>query len=190
MIDLTVNNATAKRTHKLAALMLGVVAGVIAILVERADFAVSSNYLGYVNSYTWLLVSALLFGFWGAIITTEIQALIGLVAYTSPLSIVWPFINLIFALGVGAVAVCFSKFRPNAKDSTKLLAMSGTCALLDIPLVYLVMMVFLPMLVGVPMHYMAYLAALPIYIVLQLVLSTFLAYSIIRALKRSKIVRQ
>ncbi|MCL2642527.1 MAG: hypothetical protein FWD52_03305 [Candidatus Bathyarchaeota archaeon] len=170
--------------NALAALMLGVVAGVIALVAERADlFMTGGNLqlLGYINTYTWILVSVLLFGFWGAIITTEIQAMIGLITMTNPaLSWLWPFVNLIFAVSVGLVAVGFSKLRSNAKISTKLLLLSSVCALLDIPLVYFVMVTVLSLPVVV------YLAALPVYIILQLVPSTFLAYWIVRALKRSK----
>jgi uncharacterized membrane protein (UPF0182 family) len=71
----------------MAALMIGVVAGVIAIFAERADTLFTGgnfNTLGYINTYTWILVSAVLFGFIGAIITTEIQALIGLITASSP----------------------------------------------------------------------------------------------------------
>jgi len=169
----------------MAALMLGVAAGVIAIFAERADTLLTGgnfNALGYINSYTWVLVSAVLFGFVGAIITTEIQALIGLVTASSPLSWLWPGINLIFAIGVGLVAVAFTRFRPQARLSTKLLAMSAICAILDIPLVYVVMV----MAIGLP--YVVYLGSLPIYIALQLIPSTILAYMIVKTLKRSKVV--
>jgi hypothetical protein len=180
------SNITSKRTNKIAALMLGVIAGVIAIVVERADFIMSAGnlqLLGYINTYTWLLVSALLFGFWGAIITTETQAIIGLITITNPaLSWLWPVVNLIFALGVGMVVVGFSKLRPNARNGTKLLFMSSVCALLDIPLVYFVMVIVL----GLPIA--AYFAMLPVYIIIQLLPSTFLAYLIVKALKRSKVL--
>jgi hypothetical protein len=185
MIDLTTKNATAKRTQRLAASLLGVVAGIIAIVVERADMLATSGsfqLLGYVNTYTWLLVSALLFGVWGAILTTEIQALIGLITMTNPaLSWLWPFVNLIFALGVGVVVIGFSKLRPNTRIGTKLIAMSSVCALLDIPLVYFVIVIVLEL------SFVAYSAMLPVYMVLQLVPSTFLAYLLVKALKRSKV---
>jgi len=174
-----------KLSTKLAALMLGVVAGVIAIFAERADFLMTGGNLtplGYINTYTWILVSALLFGFWGAIITTEIQAMLGLLTFANPLSWLWPFVNLVFALAVGIIVIVFSKLRANAKISTKLLSMSIVCALLDIPLVYLVMV----MTLGLP--FVVYLGALPIYIILQLVPSTILAYFIVKALKRSNII--
>ena len=43
------------------AMVLGVVAGVIASFAERADSAITGGNatpLGYINTYTWLLVSA------------------------------------------------------------------------------------------------------------------------------------
>jgi len=163
--------------------MLGAVAGVIAITVERADLMTGGNLqlLGYINTYTWLLVSALLFGFWGAIITTEIQAAIGLITMTNPaLSWLWPFVNLLFALFVGLVAAGFSKLRPNTRNSIKLLVMSAVCALLDIPLVYFVMVTILKL------PFEAYLAALPVYIILQLIPATLLSYLIVKTLTRSK----
>lgn len=181
---LNANNTTLKRTNKIAALILGVAAGVIAAFAERADALMTGGNatpLGYINTYTWILVSALLFGFWGAIITTEIQAMIGLITVANPLSWVWPFVNLVFALAVGVTVVMLSKVRPNAKNSTKLLLMSFVCALLNIPMVYFVMVIVL----GLP--FIVYLAALPTYIVLQLGPSTFLSYIIVRAVNRSKI---
>ncbi|XHH10523.1 MAG: hypothetical protein ACFCUE_07810 [Candidatus Bathyarchaeia archaeon] len=178
------NNTTLKRTNKISALILGATAGVIATFAERADALITGGNatpLGYINTYTWILVSALLFGFWGAIITTEIQAMIGLITLANPLSWLWPFVNLVFALAVGLIVVGFSKLRPNAKSGTKLLLMSSVCAMLDIPLVYLVMVIVL----GLP--FIVYLAALPMYLVLQLVPSTFLSYIVVKAIKRSKI---
>jgi hypothetical protein len=166
--------------------MLGVVAGVIAIVAERADLYMTQGrfqVLGYINTYTWILVAALLFGLWGAIITTEVQAVIGLITVTNPaLSWLWPFVNLIFALSAGIVAVGFSKLRPNAKSSTKLVLMSTVCALLDIPLVYFVMVIALGL------SSLTYFAALPVYIILQLVPTTFLAYLVVKTLKRSNIL--
>ncbi|MCL2358392.1 hypothetical protein [Candidatus Bathycorpusculum sp.] len=179
---MSIDLKTQKLRNAMTALMLGVTAGVIAILVERVDTIAGGNFLGYLNTYTWILVSAVLFGFVGAIITTEIQALIGLINLSGSLSPLWPIINLLFAIGVGAVAVAFTRFRPQAKLRTKLLAMSTTCAILDIPLVYVVMV----MAFGLP--YIAYLAALPVYIVLQLVPSTILSYMLVKTLKRSKVL--
>jgi hypothetical protein len=176
---------TLKHKNTITALLLGVVAGVIANFAERADaLATGGNAtpLGYINTYTWILVSAALFGFTGVIITTEIQAIIGLITLSNPLSWLWPIINLVFAVIVGAIAFGFTRFRPQAKLGTKLLIMSTACAVLDIPLVYVVMVLAL----GLP--FVVYLAALPIYIVLQLVPSTLLAYMLVKTLKRSKVV--
>ncbi|MGD6806867.1 MAG: hypothetical protein ACQCN4_07895 [Candidatus Bathyarchaeia archaeon] len=169
----------------MAALLMGVVAGVLAAFAERADTLVTGGNatpLGYINTYTWILVSAALFGLTGALITTEIQAIIGLFTVTNPLSWLWPFINLVFALAAGLIAIGFTRFRPQAKISTKLLTMSTICAVLDIPLVYVVMV----MALGLP--FIVYLAALPMYVVLQLVPSTLLSYMLVRALKRSEVL--
>jgi hypothetical protein len=49
----------------MAALLIGVVAGVLAAFAERVDaLATGGNAtpLGYINTYTWILVSATLFG--------------------------------------------------------------------------------------------------------------------------------
>jgi len=79
-----------RRSFRLVgASMLGACAGVIASLAERVDAALTGgNYmpLGYVNTYVWVLVSAALFGLLGAIITTEVQAFIGLATLANPLS--------------------------------------------------------------------------------------------------------
>jgi hypothetical protein len=169
----------------MTALIMGVIAGVLAIFAERADALATGGQatpLGYINTYTWLLVSATLFGFAGAIITTEIQALIGLITMSNPLSWMWPIINLIFAITVGALALGFTRFRPQTKTSTKLLTMSTACAIMNIPMVYIVMVITL----GLP--HIIYLAALPMYITLQLIPSTLLAYLLIRTLKRSKVI--
>jgi hypothetical protein len=179
------NLKTLKHRNTMAALLLGVVAGVIATFAERADaLATGGNAtpLGYINTYTWILVSAALFGFAGVIITTEIQAILGLLTMSNPLSWLWPIINLVFAIVVGAIAFGFTRFRPNTKISTKLLVMSAACAVLNIPLVYVVMV----MALGLP--FIVYLAALPMYMVLQLVPSTLLSYMLVRTIKRSKIL--
>jgi hypothetical protein len=183
---MSLNNLIAiQRRNAMAALLLGVIAGVLAAFAERADaLATGGNAtpLGYINTYTWILVSAALFGLSGAIITTEIQAIIGLITIANPLSWLWPFINLFFALAVGLVALGFSRFRPQTKLSTKLLVMSSVCAVLDIPMVYIVIVVAL----GLP--FVAYLAALPVYIVLQLVPSTFLSYIVVKAISRHNVL--
>jgi len=176
---------TQKHRNTMSALIMGVVAGVIAVFAERADaLATGGNAtpLGYINTYTWILISAVLFGFMGAVITTEIQALIGLVTMSNPLSWLWPIINLVFAIVVGAIAFGFTRFRPQAKLGTKLVVMSTACAFLNVPAVYVVMVMALSL------PFIVYLAALPIYIVLQLVPSTLLAFMLVKALKRSKVL--
>lgn len=173
------------RREMMAALMLGVAAGAIASVTERVDFMLTGGNatpLGYINTYTWLMVSAALFGPVGAIITTEIQAIISLVTFANPLSWLWPFLNFVFAVGVGLVSIGISKFNPRARISTKLILMSLTCAILDIPLVYLVIVTVL----GLP--FIVYLGALPIYVVLQLIPSTFLSYMIVRVILRSRVL--
>ncbi len=182
---MSLNNHALKRRNAMAALLMGVVAGVLAAFAERADaLATGGNAtpLGYINTYTWILVSAVLLGFSGAIITTEIQAIIGLITLANPLSWLWPFINIVFAIAVGAIYLAFTRFRPQAKISTKLLLMSAACALLDIPLVYVVMVLAL----GLP--FIVYVAALPMYLALQLIPSTLLAYFVVKGIKRSKIL--
>ena len=166
------------------AMVLGVVAGVIASFAERADFALTGGNatpLGYVNTYTWLLVSATLFGPVGAIITTEVQAFLGLLTAANPLSWLWPFVNLVFAVVVGTVSVVLSKLHPRMKLHTRLLLLSLTCALVDIPMTYVVIVVVL----GLPFTF--YLVALPIYIALQLVPSTLISYALLRGILRAHI---
>ncbi len=60
--------------------------------------------------------------------------------------------------------------------------MSGACAILDIPLTYVVVV----MALGFP--FVSYLFALPIYILLQLIPSTILAYMILKSIFKSKIL--
>jgi hypothetical protein len=168
----------------MVAMVLGVVAGVIASFAERADFIITGGNatpLGYVNTYTWLLVSATLFGPVGAIITTEVQAFLGLLTAANPLSWLWPFVNLVFAVVVGTVSVVLSKLHPRMKLHTRLLLLSLTCALVDIPMTYVVIVVAL----GLPFTF--YLVALPIYITLQLVPSTLISHAILRGILRAHI---
>ena len=170
-----------RKKEAMTALVLGVVAGVIASFAERADAIITGGNatpLGYVNTYTWLLVSATMFGLLGAIITTEVQAFLGLVTEANPLSWLWPMINLVFAAVVGAVSEGLSRFHPKMKLHTKLILLSSICALLDIPLVYAVIVSVL----GLPFKF--YLLALPLYVVLQLVPSTMLSYAILRRILR------
>ena len=170
--------------NAMIAMVLGVVAGVIASFAERADFVITGGNatpLGYVNTYTWLLVSATIFGPVGAIITTEVQALIGLITAANPLSWLWPFVNLVFAAVVGTVSVVLSKLHAGMKLHTKLLVLSLTCALVDIPMTYVVIVVAL----GLPFNF--YLLALPIYIALQLIPSTLISYALLRGILRAHI---
>jgi hypothetical protein len=173
------------RRDMMAAIILGVAAGAIATFAERFDAILTGgNYtpLGYINTYTWLIVSATLFGPIGSIMTTEIQALLGLITFANPLSWLWPFINFLFALGVGLVSIVISKIRQRCSTSIKIILMSLTCAILDIPLVYVVIVTVLGLPFGV------YLGSLPIYVALQLIPSTFLSYVIVRAILRSEIL--
>jgi len=165
----------------ITAIMLGVVAGVIAIMAERADTVITGGNatpLGFINTYTWLLVSATMFGPVGAILTTEVQAFLGLITGANPLSWLWPFINLIFAVVVGIVSLLLSRSCPNIKVRTRLIILSLTCAILDIPLTYIVVVVVL----GLPVRF--YLLALPMYIALQLGPSTIISYAILRSILR------
>jgi hypothetical protein len=170
----------------MASVILGVAGGAIASVAERVDAVLTGgNYtpLGYINTYTWILVAALLFGPLGPIITTEIQALIGLVMFSNPLSWLWPIVNLMFAVAVSLVSFGVSKINPLAKGiGVKLILMSLTCAILDIPLVYLVLVT----VIGLP--FVVYLVSLPIYIALQLIPTTFLSYVVVRAILRSEIL--
>ena len=92
------------KREMIIAMVLGVAAGVISSVVERADAIMTGGNatpLGFVNTYTWILVSATLFGPVGAIITTEVQAFLGLITAANPLSWLWPPINFIFAAVAG-----------------------------------------------------------------------------------------
>jgi hypothetical protein len=175
-----------KRRDIMAALILGVAAGAIASIAERVDAVITGGNLtplGYINTYTWILVAALLFGPLGPIITTEIQALIGLVMFANPLSWLWPIVNLIFAVAVSLVSIGVTKLSPRGTGiSIRLILMSLTCAILDIPLVYLVMVTALSL------PFAVYLVSLPIYIGLQLIPTTFLSYMVVRAILRSEIL--
>ncbi len=167
------------------AMVLGVVAGVVASFAERADSAITGGNatpLGYINTYTWLLVSATIFGPVGAVITTEVQAFIGLITAANPLSWLWPFVNFVFAVVVGTVSVVLSKLHPKMKLHTRVLFLSLSCALLDIPMTYVVIV----MVLGLPFNF--YLLALPIYVTLQLVPSTLISYAILRGILRTQII--
>lgn len=178
-------NPISRKLHgkeAITAIMFGVVAGVIAMMAERADAIItggSGTPLGFVNTYTWLLVSATMFGPIGAILTTEVQAFLGLITAANPLSWLWPFINLIFAVVVGVVSLSLSRFYPKIKLRTRLILLSLTCALLDVPLTYIVVVSVL----GLPFKF--YLLALPIYLTLQLGPSTIISYAILRSILRA-----
>ena len=163
-------------------MVLGVVAGVISSLAERADAIITGGNatpLGFVNTYTWILVSSILFGPVGAITTTEVQAFLGLVTAANPLSWLWPIINLVFAAVTGSSSIALSYLSPKIGIRTRLILLSVICAVLDIPLTYVVMVIVL----GLP--FIFYIVALPIYIALQLIPSTFIAYIILKAIIRS-----
>jgi hypothetical protein len=173
------------RRQFVTSVILGTTAGVIATLAERVDALAtggSATPFGYINTYMWILVSAVLFGTMGAIITTEVQAIIGLITYANPLSWLWPFINLIFAIGVGLTLWGLMKIKTDASIRSKLVLMSITCALLNIPFVYIVIVLVL----GLPAT--VYLWLLPFYIVLQLIPATILAYAVVRVILRAKIL--
>ncbi len=185
MIRMRYKRLSLNRRELLTASILGVVAGVIASFAERADALLTSGNatpLGFINTYTWILVSAALFGIVGAIVTTEIQAFIGLMTLANPLSWLWPFVNLIFALAVGIVSLGIVRFNPSIKLRTRIIYMSITCAVLDVPLTYLVIVVVL----GLPFFF--YVMALPVYISLQLVPSTILAYTILKVILQSRLI--
>jgi len=166
----------------ITAIMFGVVAGVIAMMAERADAIITGGNatpLGFINTYTWLLVSATMFGPIGAILTTEVQAFLGLITEANPLSWLWPFINLIFAVVVGIISLSLSRFYPKIKLRTRLILLSLSCALLDVPLTYVVVVSVL----GLPFKF--YLLALPMYLTLQLGPSTIISYAILRSIFRA-----
>jgi hypothetical protein len=183
------NLQSLKLRDMMAALILGVGAGAIASVAERVDTIFFGSYtpLGYINTYTWILVSALLFGPLGPIITTEIQALIGLANVANPFSWLWLIINPIFAVAASLVSIGITKFNPRARISMRLTLMSLTCAILDIPLVYVVYLVIFTV-IGLPFFFEVYVVALLIYIALQLIPTTFLSYVVVRAILRSEIL--
>ena len=168
--------------ERITAIMLGVVAGVIAMMAERADAIVtggSATPLGFINTYTWLLVSAAMFGPVGAVLTTEVQAFLGLMTGANPLSWLWPFINLIYAVVVGIVSQSLSRLYPSIKLRTRLMLLSLICAILDVPLTYVVVVSVL----GLPFKF--YLLALPMYVILQLGPSTIISYAILKSILRA-----
>jgi hypothetical protein len=111
-----------------------------------------------------------------------VQAFIGLVTYANPLSWLWPIVNLVFAVTAGLVYMGIERFHPRAKLITRIVLVSVSLAVLDIPMVYVVVVLVL----GLP--FIVYLASLPIYVVLQLVPTTFLAYGVVKAIMRTGIL--
>ncbi|MCW4033601.1 MAG: hypothetical protein NWF08_09465 [Candidatus Bathyarchaeota archaeon] len=173
------------RRETMTALVFGVIAGVLESIAGRADAILTGGGgtpLAFINTYTWILISAALFGPLGAIITTEVQAFIGLITFANPLSWLWPFINPIFAVVAGFVSKGILKFKPKIDLRFRILAMSVACAILDIPLTYVVVV----MALGFP--FVSYLFALPVYIFLQLIPSTILTYMILKSIFKSKIL--
>ena len=166
----------------LTSMIFGVTAGVLASILERADALMTGGNatpLGYSNTYAWVLLSAYLYGPLGALITTEIQALIGLLTVANPLSWLWPAVNAAFALLAGFVAILVQRVRSKSSTKTRLIIMSAALSLLDIPAVYFVMVIVL----GLPV--IVYQLALPMYIGLQLVPATLVAYLLLRVLEKA-----
>jgi len=165
----------------MTSMVFGVAAGILASVLERVDAAMTGGNatpLGYSNTYAWILISAYLYGPLGALITTEVQALIGLLTAANPLSWLWPIVNAFFAVVAGSTAVAIQRIRPETSTRTRMIIMSVALAFLDIPAVYFVVI----MVLRLPM--IAYYLALPMYFGLQLVPSTLLAYLLLRALSQ------
>jgi len=166
----------------LTSTVFGVTAGILASILERVDAAVTGGQFtpfGYSNTYAWLLLSAYLYGPLGALIMTEVQALIGLLTAANPLSWLWPAVNAVFAGVAGSIAIAIQKIYPRSSARTRIITMSIALALLDIPAVYFVVV----LVVGLPV--IAYYLALPMYIGLQLVPATLIAYLLLKALVRA-----
>lgn len=178
------NNITKLRinTHDiLTSMVFGVTAGVFASILERVDTIITGGNatpLGYSNTYGWILLSAYLYGPLGALITTEIQATIGLLTAANPLSWLWPAINAIYAIVAGVTAITIQRVRSQSSTKTRIIIMSFMLALLNIPAVYFVMVLVL----GLPV--IVYYIGLPLYIGLQLVPATLIAYLLLRTMER------
>ncbi len=166
----------------LTSMVFGVTAGVLASILERVDAAITGGNMtpfGYSNTYAWILLSAYLYGPFGALIMTETQALIGLFTAANPLSWLWPAVNAVFAIVAGFTALIIQKILPKSSVKIRIMTMSVALALLDIPAVYFVIVLVLSLPIIV------YYLALPMYIGLQLVPATLLAYLILKALKKA-----
>jgi len=166
----------------LTSAVFGVTAGVLASILERVDTVITGGNatpLGYSNTYAWVLLSAYLYGPVGALVTTEVQATTGLLTAANPLSWLWPAINASFAIVAGFTAIVIQEIYPTSSAKTRITAMSIALALLDIPAVYFVIVVIL----GLPV--IAYYLTLPMYIGLQLIPATIIAYLLLRCLERA-----
>jgi hypothetical protein len=166
----------------LTSVVFGVTAGVLASILERVDTVITGGNatpLGYSNTYAWVLLSAYLYGPIGALVMTEVQAITGLLTAANPLSWLWPAINASFAIVAGFTAIAIQKIYPNSSAKTCIATMSMALALLDIPAVYVVIVLVL----GLPI--IAYYLALPMYLGLQLVPATIIAYLLLRSLERA-----
>ena len=178
------NNITKLRINTrdiLTSMVFGVTAGVFASILERVDTIITGGNatpLGYSNTYGWILLSAYLYGPLGALITTEIQAIIGLLTVANPLSWLWPAINAVYAIVAGVTAITIQRIRSQSSTKTRIIIMSFMLALLNIPAVYFVMVLVL----GLPV--IAYYIGLPLYIGLQLVPATLIAYLLLRTMER------
>ncbi|MCW4042645.1 MAG: hypothetical protein NWE90_02840 [Candidatus Bathyarchaeota archaeon] len=166
----------------LTSMVFGVTAGVFASILERIDTILTGGNatpLGYSNTYGWILLSAYLYGPFGALITTEVQAIIGLLTAANPLSWLWPAVNAVFAIVAGVTALAIQRIRPQSSTKTRIITMSFMLALLDIPAVYFVMVLVL----GLPV--IVYYVGLPLYIGLQLLPATLIAYLLLQAMERA-----
>jgi len=105
--------------------------------------------------------------------------MIGLLTVANPLSWLWPAVNAAFALLAGFVAILMQRVRSKSSTKTRLIIMSAALSLLDIPAVYFVMVIVL----GLPV--IVYQLALPMYIGLQLVPATLVAYLLLRVLEKA-----
>ena len=120
-----------------------------------------------------------MYGPLGALITTEVQAIIGLLTAANPLSWLWPAINAVYAIVAGVTAITIQRMRPQSSTKIRIITMSFMLALLNIPAVYFVMVLVL----GLPV--IVYYFGLPLYIGLQLIPATLIAYLLLRTIERT-----
>ncbi|MEM3546440.1 MAG: hypothetical protein QW547_04940 [Candidatus Bathyarchaeia archaeon] len=90
-------------------------------------------------------------------------------------------INLIFAVAISLTLIGIEKFYQHAGLGARIIVLSLICTLLDVPLVYVVVVIVLGLSI------IAYLVSLPIYATLQLIPITLLSYEITRRLIRLRI---